>query len=75
MTTPEGFPPACEIVGLSNADLMSCYIELTGRVRESERTRRAIMLRRASVRDTIIARMGLQVTMRFMSDVERVVRW
>lgn len=75
MTTPEGFPPACEIAGLSNADLMSCYIDLTGHMRDGERARRAVLLRRASVRDTIIARMGLQVAMRFMSDVERVVRW
>ena len=58
----------------SNADLLSEYILITAQLREEHRRRRWLIDCRAAVRDTLIARLGLCIAMRFCGQVDGVMR-
>jgi len=64
----------CNVSEWSSTDLMSAYIDLTGEMHEAAARCRRVAERRALVRDEIVDRLGVHVTMRFIARVERVLR-
>ena len=71
MTRSDAAPDLSE---RSHADLLSDYIIITAELRDAGHHRRLLLEHRATVRDTLITRLGLLVTMRFCTQVDGVMR-
>jgi len=75
MTSADELQPATVAREMGSADLLARYITLTAQLRESTNHHlERIRTERAAVRDEIIERLGLDVGMAFINDVERVRR-